>query len=87
MSFLRWGGIFTQERFYLNSNRVAFSIPVIKYISVIQDFRKWGNRKNIAGKIKNNVENLKKLLFTMIENIPAERSVCECAYTKKNSQL
>ena len=34
----------------------------------------------------NNVANLKKLLFTMIENIPAEREKCDCANTKKNSQ-
>ena len=34
-----------------------------------------------------NLDNLKKLLFTMIENIPAERAICECANTKKNSQL
>ena len=34
-----------------------------------------------------NLENLKKLLFSLIESIPAERTVCDCAYTKKNSQL
>jgi len=28
-----------------------------------------------------NVDNLKKLLFTMIEKIPADRSCCECAKT------
>lgn len=35
----------------------------------------------------NNIDNLKKLLFTMIENIPAENNNCECANTRKNSQL
>lgn len=34
-----------------------------------------------------NLENLKKLLFSMIENIPAQRDVCDCKNTKKNSQL
>jgi len=34
-----------------------------------------------------NVENLKKLLFNMIEKIPTERNNCQCEYTKKNSQL
>ena len=34
-----------------------------------------------------NVANLKSLLFSMIENIPVERKNCECACTKKNSQL
>ena len=34
-----------------------------------------------------NLENLKKLLFTMIENIPNERAACTCANTKKCSQL
>ncbi len=34
----------------------------------------------------NNVANLKKLLFTMIENIPSERKFCNCADTKKNSR-
>ena len=35
----------------------------------------------------NNVANLKSLLFNMIENIPTERNNCECALTKKHSQL
>ena len=34
-----------------------------------------------------NLENLKKLLFTMIENIPNERKICTCKDTAKNSQL
>jgi len=34
-----------------------------------------------------NVANLKNLLFNMIENIPTERKECECALTKKHSQL
>ena len=34
-----------------------------------------------------NVENLKKMLFKLIEKIPAERNLCRCAYTKKESQL
>lgn len=34
-----------------------------------------------------NLENLKKLLFSMIENIPETRTVCTCATTKKSSQL
>ena len=35
----------------------------------------------------NNLDNLKKLLFTMIERIPVENNNCECANTKKSSQL
>ena len=35
----------------------------------------------------NNIENLKKLLFTMIENIPMNNDHCDCANTKKNAQL
>ena len=35
----------------------------------------------------NNVENLKKLLFSMIEKIPADQTNCKCADTRKNSQL
>ncbi len=34
-----------------------------------------------------NLANLKNLLFNMIEQIPAERKECECALTKKKSQL
>ena len=35
----------------------------------------------------NNLDNLKKLLFTMIENIPAENNNCECANTRANSHV
>ena len=49
-------------------------VPPVSHHEVIQVFN-------------NNVANLKKLLFTMIENIPVERAICECANTKKNSQL
>lgn len=34
-----------------------------------------------------NLDRLKKLLFTMIEEIPAERANCVCADTTKNSQV
>lgn len=34
-----------------------------------------------------NLENLKKVLFKLIENIPAERKNCTCGMTRKNSQL
>ena len=34
-----------------------------------------------------NLDNLKKLLFTMIENIPAENNNCECANTRANSHV
>ncbi len=34
-----------------------------------------------------NLDNLKKLLFTMIENIPAENNNCECAKTTANSHV
>ena len=34
-----------------------------------------------------NLERLKNLLFTLIEEIPEERKICECAMTTKNSQL
>lgn len=34
-----------------------------------------------------NLENLKKLLFTMIENIPDERKNCDCANTCANSRV
>jgi hypothetical protein len=34
-----------------------------------------------------NLDNLKKVLFTMIENIPDARKICTCADTRKNSQL
>ena len=35
----------------------------------------------------NNLDNLKKLLFTMIENIPTENNNCECANTRANSHV
>lgn len=35
----------------------------------------------------NNLHNLKKVLFTMIESIPMERKTCDCAKTSVNSQL
>ena len=31
----------------------------------------------------NNLANLKSLLFTMIENIPAEQAHCECSHSTK----
>lgn len=34
-----------------------------------------------------NLENLKKVLFKLIEAIPGEREKCECALTSKNSRL
>lgn len=34
-----------------------------------------------------NLEKLKRLLFTMIENIPADRKNCDCADTMANSQI
>ena len=44
-------------------------------------------RKLIEELFNNNLDNLKKLLFTMIERIPTENNNCECANTRKNSQL
>jgi len=49
-------------------------VPPVSHHEVIQVFN-------------NNVANLKKLLFTMIEKLPAERNNCDCSNTKKNSQL
>jgi len=49
-------------------------VPPVSHHEVIQVFN-------------NNLDNLKKLLFTMIEKIPAENSNCECASTRRNSQL
>ena len=49
-------------------------VPPVSHHEVIQVFN-------------NNLDNLKKLLFTMIEKIPAENNSCECANTRKNSQL
>lgn len=34
-----------------------------------------------------NLDNLKKVLFAMIEKIPSDRNICTCANTRKNSQL
>lgn len=34
-----------------------------------------------------NLERLKTLLFTLVENIPNERTSCQCAHTSKNSRL
>src|SRR5574344_469826 len=34
-----------------------------------------------------NLDRLKTLLFTLIENVPAERKTCECGSTSKNSRL
>jgi 5'-methylthioadenosine phosphorylase len=49
-------------------------VPPVSHHAVIEVFN-------------NNVANLKSLLFSMIEKIPAEQNNCECAFTKKNSQL
>ena len=49
-------------------------VPPVSHHEVIQVFN-------------HNLDNLKKLLFTMIERIPAENNNCECANTKSNSQL
>ena len=49
-------------------------VPPVSHHEVIQVFN-------------NNVANLKSLLFNMIEKIPFERNNCECANTKKSSQL
>ena len=47
-------------------------VPPVSHAEVIKVFN-------------NNVENLKKLLFTMIEKIPAERKNCVCAETSNGS--
>ena len=49
-------------------------VPPVSHHAVIEVFN-------------NNVQNLKSLLFNMIENIPSERKNCECALTKQHSQL
>lgn len=49
-------------------------VPPVSHHEVIQVFN-------------SNLERLKKLLFTLIENIPNERKNCECASTSKNSRL
>ena len=48
-------------------------VPPVSHQAVIEVFN-------------NNVANLKKLLFTMIENIPVERANCDCANTKSKSR-
>lgn len=48
-------------------------VPPVSHQAVIEVFN-------------NNVANLKKLLFTMIENIPTERNNCDCANTKAKSR-
>lgn len=45
------------------------------------------SHQDVMEVFNSNLEKLKKLLFTMIENIPSERAVCTCANTKKSSQL
>ena len=49
-------------------------VPPVSHQAVIEVFN-------------NNVANLKSLLFKMIEKIPVERNNCECALTKKHSQI
>ena len=49
-------------------------VPPVSHHAVIEVFN-------------NNIDNLKKLLFTMIEKIPAENNSCECAKTSKNSRV
>ena len=49
-------------------------VPPVSHHAVIEVFNQ-------------NVENLKKLLFTMIEKLPAENNNCECAKTSSNSRL
>lgn len=49
-------------------------VPPVSHHEVIQVFN-------------SNLDKLKKLLFTMIENIPMERKNCICADTTKNSQV
>lgn len=49
-------------------------VPPVSHHAVIEVFNK-------------NVENLKKLLFTMIEKLPEENDHCECAQTQKNSRV
>ena len=49
-------------------------VPPVSHHEVIEVFNK-------------NVSNLKSLLFNLIERIPMEQNNCQCALTKKNSQL
>ena len=49
-------------------------VPPVSHSEVIQVFN-------------NNVENLKKLLFAVIENLPDERNACDCMNTKSKSRI
>ena len=49
-------------------------VPPVSHHEVIQVFN-------------NNVENLKHLLFTMIEKLPDERENCDCKNTKEKSRF
>jgi 5'-methylthioadenosine phosphorylase len=49
-------------------------VPPVSHHEVIQVFN-------------NNVENLKKLLFTMIEKLPDERNMCDCENTTAKSRV
>ena len=49
-------------------------VPPVSHHEVIQVFN-------------HNVENLKKLLFTMIEKLPDERLNCSCAKTREMSRV
>ena len=42
------------------------------------------SHQSVIEVFNNNVDNLKKLLFSMIEKIPAENNNCDCANKKKN---
>ena len=45
------------------------------------------NHSDVIKVFGQNIENLKKLLFTMVENIPTERVNCDCANTLSKSRL
>ena len=45
------------------------------------------SHESVIEVFNSNVDNLKKLLFTMIEKIPADNNNCDCRNTKKCSQL
>ncbi len=49
-------------------------VPPVSHHAVIEVFN-------------SNLDRLKKVLFTMIEQIPDERKICECAKTSVNSRL
>ena len=42
---------------------------------------------DVINVFNSNIDNLKRMLFTMIENIPFERKMCECALTSQVSQI